>query len=253
MTPRAHDDNGARTPRRAFLLAAGLGSRLRPLTDRTPKCLLPIAGKPLLAYWLELLERHGFTDVLINLHHLPEQVEAYVASAPSTLRIETFFEPTLLGSAGTVRANRAFVGDGGPFLIAYADNFTGADLSALMAFHQQHRPLLTVGLFETPEPTRCGIAEIDGDGVIVGFDEKPARPRSNLANAGLYVAEPGLFDRLPSDLPCDFGRHVLPTLVGAMRGFLLREPLTDIGTLASYERVQREVAATGPAPLEARG
>jgi mannose-1-phosphate guanylyltransferase len=252
MTPITSDAEASPAPQRAFLLAAGLGSRLRPMTEHTPKCLLPIAGRPLLAYWFDLLERHGYTDVLINLHHLPEQVEAYVASTSSPLRIETFHEPTLLGSAGTVRANRAFISDNRPFLIAYADNFTSADLSALMAFHLRHRPLLTVGLFETPEPTRSGIVEIDRDGLIVGFEEKPAHPRSNLANAGLYIAEVGLFDRLPTDLPSDFGRHILPMLVGDMRGFLLREPLTDIGTLASYKRVQREVNASGPAQQEVR-
>ncbi len=233
------------TSRRAFLLGAGLGTRLRPLTDHSPKCLLPIAGKPLLAYWIALLEHHGFTDVLINLHHLPEQVIDYLSSTRTALRFETFHEPELLGSAGTVRANRAFVADGQPFLIAYADNLTNVNLTALMDFHLQHRPVLTVGLFESDEPHRCGIVELDADGRVVGFEEKPERPRSNLANAGLYVAEPGLLDCLPADIPSDFGRHVLPKLVGAMRGFRLSEPLIDIGTLASYEQAQKDVARLG--------
>jgi mannose-1-phosphate guanylyltransferase len=232
----------ATRPRRAFLLAAGLGTRLKPMTDRVPKCLLPIAGKPLLGHWLSLLTHHGFTDVLINAHYLADQVEAYVAAAPPPLRITIFREPVLLGSAGTVRENRAFVADGLPFLIAYADNFTRADLSALMTCHERYRPVMTIGLFEAEEPRRCGIADIDENGVIVGFEEKPAQPRSNLANAGLYVAGGELFDRLPATTPADFGQHVLPALSGDMRGFRLREPLIDIGTPASYERAGREAA-----------
>jgi mannose-1-phosphate guanylyltransferase len=238
----AGNSHRTRRARRAFLLAAGLGTRLKPLTDRVPKCLLPIAGKPLLGHWLALLEHHGFTDVLINAHHLADQVERYVASTPSALRIQLFHEPVLLGSAGTIRANQAFVADGHSFLIAYADNLTSADLSALMAFHRRRRPVLTVGLFEADEPTRCGIAEVDADDVIVGFEEKPVRPRSNLANAGLYVAKASLFDRLPATVPSDFGRDVLPSLVGAMGGFRVREPLLDIGTFASYEQAERESA-----------
>lgn len=231
---------------KAFLLAAGLGTRLRPLTDTVPKCLVPINGRPLLSYWMTLLARHGFDDVLINVHHLPEAVRAF-AEGVRHPRLTLFHEPELLGSAGTVRANRQWVADGAPFLVAYADDLTNADLGALMAVHERHRPLLTMGLFRTPEPTRCGIAELDGDeadGAIVTFEEKPARPRSNLANAGLYVADVRLIDRIPEGT-ADFGHDVLPRLVGEMRGHRLRGELVDVGTWPSYEQAQLTAPGLG--------
>ena len=230
---------------KAFLLAAGLGTRLRPLTDTTPKCLLPVGGRPLLAWWVALLEYYGFTEVLVNLHHLPDQVSRYLAGLETSIRFETYHEPTLLGSAATVRRNRAFAGEG-PFLVAYADNLTSADLSALMASHlagaDGGQPLLTMALFESPEPHRCGIAELDAAATIISFEEKPAAPKSNLANAGLYVADGRLFDEIPSQEPADFGRDVLPRLVGRMRGHPLGQPLIDIGTPQSYAAAQHAVA-----------
>jgi mannose-1-phosphate guanylyltransferase len=227
--------------RKAFLLAAGLGTRLRPLTDAMPKCLVPIGGRPLLAYWVDLLEYHGFTDVLVNVHHLPDQVTAFLEGLDTPIRFETFFEPVLLGSAATIRENRTFAGDA-PFLIAYADDLTSADLSALMATHDPSGPVLTMALFESPEPERCGIAELDADATVVGFEEKPAAPKSNLANAGLYVADGRLFEELPAHTPADFGRHVLPRLTGRMRGHRLPlESLVDVGTPESYAAAQDAV------------
>lgn len=232
---------------KAFLLAAGLGTRLRPLTDTVPKCLVPIAGRPLLSYWMTLLARHGFDDVRINVHHLPKPVRAFARTCARP-RLTVFEEPVLLGSGGTIRANREWASDGKPFLIAYADNLTNADLSALMAVHRRHRPLLTMGLFRSDEPTRCGIAEVEGDesdGLIVGFEEKPPHPRSNLANAGLYVTDARIIDRIPETRPADFGHDVLPALAGSMRGHLLRGRLIDVGTRASYEQAQREASLLG--------
>lgn len=240
---------------KAFLLAAGLGTRLRPLTDTVPKCLVPVNGRPLLAYWMTLLRRHGIDEVVINVHHLPEPVRAFAATV-TTPRLTVFHEPALLGSAGTVRANRAWVADGAPFLVAYADDLTNADLTALAEVHRRHRPILTMGLFETAEPTRCGIAELDGeahDAAIRSFEEKPAIPRSNLANAGIYMTDARIVDRIPDGV-ADFGHHVLPHLVGEMRGHLLRGELIDVGTWSSYERAQTAAGRLGLDPAaEERG
>ena len=237
---------------KAFLLAAGLGTRLRPLTDTTPKCLVPIAGRPLLAYWLDLLARHGFDEALLNLHHLGGRVREYVARLDSPVRITLFDEPVLLGSAGTVRANRAWIDDGRPFLVAYADNLTNADLGAMVRGHEASDALLTMALFRADEPQRCGIADLDASGRIVGFEEKPAAPRSNLANAGLYVTDVRVVDRIPDRVPADFGHDVLPRLAGEMRGHVLHEALIDVGTLESYERAQRDVVRLGLAGPHAK-
>ena len=226
---------------KAFLLAAGLGTRLRPLTDTTPKCLVPIAGRPLLDYWLELLAGHGFREVLVNTHHLPQQVVDHVNHHSHLLKVTLFHETSLLGSAGTVAANAAWLDDDEHFLIAYADNLTNADLSALMATHIRHDAPLTMALYHTPNPEQCGIASLDGDGRIVSFVEKPAAPVSDLANAGIYAASRSLLGFLDERRPLDFGFDVLPNLLGEMYGFELEDYVLDIGTPERYDQAQRDM------------
>lgn len=225
---------------RAFLLAAGLGTRLRPLTDHTPKCLLPINGQPLLAIWLDLLARHGVDEVLINTHHLSDQVEGFLSSVQTHLRVRTAFEPKLLGSAGTLRAQQDFVAGEDVFLVCYADNLTDADLSSLVSAHQSSRPPLTMGLFRAANPSGSGIVDLDADGLVLGFQEKPEAPRSDLANAGIYVASQEIFALLEDRIPLDVGFDLLPKLVGRMRGVLLETYLRDIGTPESYANAQEE-------------
>ncbi len=225
---------------KAIVLAAGVGSRLGALTQKTPKCLLPVGDRPLLDYWFDALELAGVTDVLINLHHHSAQVRDYLAARTSATRVETLFEPELLGSAGTIRRAWDFVTDEPEFFIVYADNFSRVDLTRLLAFHRsKHGPVLTLVAYPTGEPQRCGILELDGDGRVTSFEEKPAHPKSNLANSGIHLAGPGLHDYLPETLPADLGFHVLPKLVGKMFGYVTDEYIQDIGTLETYERVQR--------------
>lgn len=235
---------------KAFLLAAGAGTRLRPLTDRIPKCLVPIHGVPLLEIWLKLFEKYEIKEVLINTHHMAEAVERFVADAGGRVapKIRLAHEARLLGSAGTVLANRPFVADGADFLIAYADNLTDLNIAQMAAFHARARKmggLLTMGLVRAPDPTACGIAALDDGGRIVRFEEKPEQPESDLANAGLYMAAAGLPDAMESLAPesggvFDFGFHVLPKLTGRMFGYPIPEYLRDIGTPAAYEAAQRE-------------
>ncbi len=218
---------------KAFLLAAGLGTRLRPLTDTTPKCLIPICGKPLMEWWLELFSAHGVNEVLASTHYLPEQVLAFIHAYNSKgtgLRLCEFYEATLLGSGGTIAANRDFAKDEESFLICYADNLTDIDLSELREFHKTHDGILTMALFRTENPEQCGIAALGDGGKIKEFIEKPAAPKSNLANAGIYIARGGLFDYLPKSGFCDFGKDVLPKLAGNMYGFEITDFLMDIGT-----------------------
>lgn len=223
---------------KAVLLIAGLGTRLRPLTDSAPKCLLPINGVPLLSIWFEKLLAAGVTEVLINTHWLAGLVSQFVTeSTPAGLRVKVFYEPTLLGSAGTLAANRDFCSQG-PFFIIYGDNLSDVDLADLYASHMQQRPLLTLGTFETEFPQRCGIAEIDSEGVVQGFVEKPEKPRSNLAAAGIYMAEPEIFDYFPehsNSSVLDLGFDVIPKLIGQMRNYSISQ-LIDIGTPENYQK-----------------
>ena len=224
---------------KAFLLAAGVGSRLGHLTQHTPKCLLPIGGRPLLDFWLESFARAGVAEVLVNLHHHADQVRQYLSSQAWVARVETFCEPELLGSAGTIASAWDFVKDEESFFIAYADNFARVDLARLLSFHQaKHNPVLTLVAYPTGEPQRCGILELDQDQRVISFEEKPRHPKSNLANSGIHVASHELREYLPATTPADLGFHVLPQLVGKMFGYVTDEYIQDIGSPEAYARVQ---------------
>jgi len=228
---------------KAFLLAAGEGRRLRPLTDTIPKCLVPIGGTPLLAIWLETLERGGVTDVLINLHYAHEQVRRFLAGWQSSLRVETAYEPALLGSAGTVLANRRFVDGEESFLVAYADNLTTIDLGRMAAFHARTSTALTMAVQPTDRPSQKGTVILDGEGHIVAFEEKSPAPLSNLANGGVYMMRRSAFRHFPEGPAeggvLDFGYHVLPRMAPDLTAYLVEELLMDIGTLGDYESAQR--------------
>jgi mannose-1-phosphate guanylyltransferase len=226
---------------KAYLLAAGLGTRLRPITETVPKCLVPVAGRPLLAHWMDLLERHQVEEVLVNLHFLPDPVRQFVAEYNGPVAITTVMEEQLLGSGGTLHANRDFVRGEEQFYILYADNLTTVDLGALRRFNAEHPVPLTVGLFHAENPSACGIAELDEAGTIVEFIEKPEHPASDLASAGMFVGRPELFEYItPDRTPYDFGGDVMPKLAGRMNGYVVEGYLRDIGTIESLGRAEKE-------------
>lgn len=235
---------------KALLLAAGLGTRLRPLTDRTPKCLVPVLGKPLLQYWLDLLLSGGIPEVLVNSHYLPASVDAFVRQSPWRDRVRLAYEPELLGTGGTVLANRAFFGRE-PFLVIHADNLSRFPLPAFLQAHQDRPPgaLMTMMTFDTDVPWSCGIVERDARGLVVNYHEKVRDLPASLgrrANAAVYIFEPEVLDLLAS-----FGRRfvdvsteVLPRLLGRIATFHNDDYHRDIGTpeglrLAEAEYVRR--------------
>ena len=224
---------------KAFLLAAGNGTRLRPITDKIPKCLVPIQGMPMLAIWLELCKEIGITEVLINLHAHADVVRTFLQqSGELDVRLHVTKEKELLGSAGTLRANRQWVEGEDLFWVFYADVLHCADLSAMLRLHRGRRPAATLGVYEVPDPSRCGIVMVNSAGVIEHFVEKPTHPTSNLAFSGLMIGTPELLDVIPDDVPADIGFHVLPKLAGQMLAFPIRDYLIDIGTLQNYRQAQ---------------
>ena len=226
---------------KAFLLAAGLGTRLRPLTNETPKCLIPINGKPLLAYWIELMVEHGITEVLINLHHLADKVRVFIENEAPSVKFQLYDETELLGSGGTLKANKSFVQDEEDFFILYADNLTNINLTEFLTFHKQKKQPFSMALNRVEEPHRCGIAELDDNEIIQAFVEKPEKPVSNLANAGVYIAKPEILDWLPTTKVSDIGYDLLPRLVGKMAGWETADYLRDIGTFENLKRAEKEV------------
>src|SRR6478736_9896404 len=166
---------------KAFLLAAGNGIRLRPLTDKVPKCLLPIQGVPLLEIWLRNCKVAGVTDVLVNTHAHAEAIRQFAAKQRTGVRMRIAEEPELLGSAGTLAENREFVAREESFFVLYADVLTNVDLRQMFEFHQQKHLAATLGVCQVPDPSRCGIVTMDENAVISDFVEKPTRPASNWA------------------------------------------------------------------------
>jgi mannose-1-phosphate guanylyltransferase len=228
---------------RALLLAAGLGTRLRPITDQVPKCLVPIHGKPLLGYWLDMLLPNGVERVLVNTHYLPDAVRKFVAASSWRDSIAMVHEDELLGTGGTVLRNRDFLANG-PFMVVHADNLTRFNVGAFIRAHAD-RPAgvdVTMMTFDTDVPQSCGIVELDERGVVIKFHEKVAHPPSNHANAAVYIFEPSVIDFLASlgKAVIDISTEVLPRYLGRMQAFHNSDYHRDIGTLESLALAERE-------------
>ena len=236
-------------PLRALLLAAGLGTRLRPITLHTPKCLVPIHGEPLLGRWLRQLEAAGCEAVLINTHYLADQVEKFLQERPpSATSVQTINEPELLGTAGTLIANSAFFEKAIGMLI-HADNAMAGDLKGLLEAHsaRQAQCLLTMLTFRTDQPRSCGIVATDANGVVNAFHEKVSDPPGNCANGALYAFDAPFLARLAemSPQPNDFSTEVIPTLMGRIQSWHTDKPYLDIGTPEALAAAQL-LLATSP-------
>jgi mannose-1-phosphate guanylyltransferase len=223
---------------KAFLLAGGLGTRLRPLTDSTPKCLLPVRGTPMLQIWFDICCQYGIDEVLINVHAHGDIVRRFIGEHKHSLRVRLFEETELLGSAGTVQVNREWVDKERAFWVFYADVLTTANLGQMLAFHGNRGQIATIGVYEVPDPSRCGIVQVDDNGMVREFVEKPRSPIGNLAFSGLMLATPALLDVIPDTSPVDLGFHVLPQIVGRMAAYRITDFMIDMGTLETYRAAQ---------------
>ncbi len=228
---------------KAMILAAGEGTRLRPLTERMPKPMLRIGGRPILEHNIRLLAKHGIRELVINLHHCPDVVTSYFGDGhPWGVRITYSYEPVLLGTAGAVKNVADFFDS--TFLVVYGDNLTTCDIGQLCSFHRQKSGLGTVGVFRRDNPTSSGIVALDEQDRITRFLEKP-KPHevfSHWVNAGLLVWETEVLDYIPANAPSDFGRDVLPALIAGGRplyGYRMSEGLWWIDTLEDYERLHK--------------
>lgn len=229
---------------KALLLAAGLGTRLRPLTFDTPKCLVPINGRPLLDYWLEMIFNTKIESVLVNLHHLSEKVVHYIDESPYKQKVTTVYEDKLLGTAGTLLKNRAFFGTD-QILMVHADNFSLFNLDDFINAHRS-RPQgceLTMMTFRTDIPESCGILELDNKHVVKGFHEKVSNPPGDLANGAVYILENSIFSFLESigKEEIDFSTQVLPAFSGRIFTFHNDRYHRDIGTMESYQKAQKRL------------
>jgi len=232
--------HGSERQMKAFLLAAGSGTRLRPLTNSIPKCLVPIQGTPLLAIWLAWCAKYGIHQVLLNSHAHSEKVSEFLAAYRVPVEITLAYEPELLGSAGTLHANRAFVAEDPEFAVLYADVLTNCRFDRMLEFHHQRQAPVTVGTYRVANPSQCGILASDETGRVVEFAEKPEAPKSDTAFSGLLIGGPALMENVPARTPADIGFDVLPALVGQMYAFPIADYVFDIGTIPKYEQAQNE-------------
>lgn len=239
-----------------MILAAGLGTRLRPLTETQPKPLLPVAGTPLIVWNLLLLRRHGVTEVLINLHHLGHLIEQALGDgAAYGLRLTYSREPVILGTGGGIKQAEPFF-EGRPFLVLNGDTLLELDLGALMAAHREGGALATMVLREDPEAERWGPVEVDQAQQVLsinGRGRQGSGPTQTLMFAGVHVLHPRLLREVPVGRDSSIIEAYIRAITGGERilGYRMTGYWSDVGTPERYAQVQRDVEA-GAVSLAAR-
>ncbi len=224
---------------KALLLSAGLGTRLRPLTNSIPKCLVPINNKPLLEYWLENLSQAGVSEFLINTHYLHNQVEDFVNNNKFKNQITLVYEEELLNTGGTLLKNKNFFSTDESFFLVHADNFSICDFEEFINIHEKSiDTMMTMMLFETDTPKSCGIVELNEKNIVIKFHEKVENPPSNLANGAVYICKYDIFEYLESlnKDNIDFSNEVIPNFLGKINIYLNKVYHRDIGTIESYNK-----------------
>ncbi len=236
---------------KAMVLAAGLGTRLRPLTYEIPKPMVPVLDRPVMAHIVDLLDRHGIDDVIANLHYFPDTIREYFGD-----RLAYRFEEELLGTAGGVRNCADFFGSE-RFVIVSGDALTDIDLNRLVARHEQAGGIATLTVRRVPDTREYGVVLHDSDGRISGFQEKPdpAEALSDLGNCGIYVFEPEIFDYFPPEPFADWAQDVFPALLENDVPFFIHEIdeyWNDVGSLEELKAGTFD-ALTGGLRLELGG
>ena len=234
---------------KAMILAAGLGTRLRPLTETMPKPLLPVGGTPIIFWNLALLRQHGINDVMINLHHLGHMIEQALGDGSQWgMRIQYSVEPVILGTGGGIKVVEPFF-EGKPFIVMNGDTLIGLDLSELLARHRNRDPIATMVLREDPEVERWGPVEATLDHrvlTILGRGRKTDSsdpPASRYMFAGVHVIHPQLLRHCPKGQPSSIIEAYVAELEGGalIQGFIAREYWSDIGTKERLAQARQDV------------
>ena len=226
-----------------LLLSAGLGTRLQPLTNDWPKCLMPVARRPLLEHWLCIFYRNNISRVLVNFHHHPELIKNFLNREIFHDWVDHAYEVELLGTAGTLRSNWSFF-LGQTVLLVHADNWCQCNFPEFIDFHENFRAdntVMTMMTFRTLEPTNCGIVEVDDRGIVQGFFEKVSKPPGNLANGAVYLLEPDVLYWLRKrPWVRDFSTEVIPKFLGRIATWENKGVHRDIGSPQSLLDAQND-------------
>jgi NDP-sugar pyrophosphorylase family protein len=237
--------------KKAMIMAAGVGSRLAPLTDTIPKPLVPIAGKPVMDIALAKLRKIGIIQVIANLHCHYEQIIEHYKNDPN---FNYIVEEALSGTAGGLKKCQYFfdapaadahgVGKGGDFVVLSGDGLTDANIAHGIEVHQKSGAIATLGIKKIAKEQvhNFGVVVTDKDGWITEFQEKPcvSEAKSDYVNTGIYIFNYKIFDYIPPDTFFDFAKNVFPQILGQIMTFEVNEYWCDIGTLEQYERSNRD-------------
>lgn len=234
---------------KAMILAAGEGTRLRPLTLDTPKSLLPVGNTPIIVHQLRWLKSYGVNKVVINLCHKGEKIKAELGNgARYGIDIRYSEEEYLLGTAGGVKRMESFFNE--TFIVLYGDTISDVNLSSITELHRRKQAIMTIVLFETERTWETGVVEIDEGGKLTDFIEKPPKGKEHgsFSNGGIYILEPEIFSYIADDGFYDFGYDVFPRLIEEkvlVYGYLLNpdDYLIDIGTIEKYHQVNEDMNA----------
>ncbi|MDQ2799484.1 MAG: NDP-sugar synthase [Armatimonadota bacterium] len=229
-----------------MILAAGVGSRLDPLTRNVPKPMVPILNRPVIEHIVDKLKKHGFTEIMVNLHYLGDVIKAHLGDGKKFgVQIKYAQEDRLWGDAGSVKRAEDFLRDG-TFLVVGGDDISDIDLSRLLKYHKDKRALSTIALSLVDDPSEYGIVLMNEKGRITRFLEKPKGEVifSNTANTGVYLFEPEVFDVIPRGVSFGFGHNVFPQLLEQKKplfGYLTSSYWRDVGNLQVYRRTHNDV------------
>ena len=229
---------------KALLLAAGLGTRLRPLTNNWPKCLMPIKGRPLLEYWFRILQQNNIDNVIVNRHHHASIVEEFLEQIEFEGVVQSVYEKELLGTAGTLRQNAKYFRED-QLLLVHADNWCCCNFGDFISYHNHRRPtgtLITMMTFDCNNPTHCGIVELDDRDIVISIHEKVKNPPGKLANAAVYIIEPEVLYWIETNTQIvDFSTGVLPHFLGMIATWKNNFIHKDIGTISMLKSAQKDV------------
>ncbi len=260
MTTRPFADQATARPAspwKAMIMAAGLGTRLHPLTGLTAKPMVPILNRPVMEHMLHLLRRHGALDVAANLHYHPDMIRTYFGDGSAFgVHLRYNVEDELLGTAGGVGAFRDLFADG-TFVVVSGDGLTDIDLTAFVAAHRASGGIATMAVKEVADPSLYGVVVADGESRIIGFQEKPpvAEALSRWCNCGIYAFEPQIFDYVPAGAFSDWARDVFPALLAdgvRFHRWELCSYWNDVGNIEQY-RLSNFDALLGRVALDKPG
>jgi len=241
---------------KAMILAAGLGTRLRPLTNVVSKPMVRMAGRPCIEHAVRLLKKYGVTDIMINLHYKPEMIQEYFGDGSAFgVQISYSYEKELMGTAGGFKLAEKFF-EYESALIVSGDALTDINLKKFLQFHKENQGIATLALKKVADSTLYGVVATEQKR-IVQFQEKPKREEaiSNLANTGIYLFEPEIFEHIPEGMFYDFGKQVFPELLAKgkkMCGYMMQEYWCDVGDLNIYREAHYDML-TGVVEVELPG